>query len=93
MIIFENNCIYLENLESNKKKMVLRYILLVNKQGQTRLSQYYTYIPVEERVSMEGEIIRKCLSRSENQVNLIIKNNKIKASFEKRNILSKKKFY
>eukprot|EP01091_Cochliopodium_minus_P006733 TRINITY_DN16729_c0_g1_i1.p1 TRINITY_DN16729_c0_g1~~TRINITY_DN16729_c0_g1_i1.p1 ORF type:complete len:143 (+),score=21.66 TRINITY_DN16729_c0_g1_i1:28-456(+) len=51
--------------------MVLRYILLVNKQGQTRLSQYYTYIPVEERVAMEGEIIRKCLSRSENQCSFI----------------------
>lgn len=36
-----------------------------NKQGQTRLSSYYTWLPIEERTALESEIIRKCLSRSE----------------------------
>lgn len=53
---------------------MIHFFLLVNKQGQTRLSQYYTeYIPVEQRVAMEGEIVRKCLSRTESQVRNLIK--------------------
>lgn len=49
--------------------MTIKYVLLVNKQGQTRLSKYYTYYPPTERISMEGNIIRQCLSRSTSQVN------------------------
>ncbi|XP_065176569.1 uncharacterized protein LOC135806326 [Sycon ciliatum] len=47
--------------------MTIKFVLLVNKQGQTRLSQYYEFTPIEERVSTEAEIIRKCLSRNETQ--------------------------
>ena len=39
----------------------------MNKQGQTRLSTYYEWLPMTERVALEAEIIRKCLSRSEFQ--------------------------
>ena len=48
--------------------MTIRFILLVNKQGQTRVAQYYEYMPLEERRALEGEIVRKCLARSEQQV-------------------------
>lgn len=41
---------------------------MVNKQGQTRIAQYFVHQELEERIAMEGEIIRKCLSRSETQV-------------------------
>ncbi|KAL5463370.1 hypothetical protein EMCRGX_G032263 [Ephydatia muelleri] len=44
---------------------MLKFVLLVNKQGQTRLSQYYEYTPVEERVVTEADIVRKCLARGE----------------------------
>jgi len=47
---------------------MIQFFLLVNKQGQTRLSQYYEYTPVEERVISEAEIIRRCLSRVDSQV-------------------------
>jgi AP-4 complex subunit sigma-1 len=52
--------------------MTLRFVLMVNKQGQTRLSQYYPSpsFPVQtiaEKNALEGEIIRKCLSRTETQ--------------------------
>ena len=47
---------------------MLKFVLLVNKQGQTRLSQYYEYVPVEERVTTEADIVRKCLSRNEESV-------------------------
>ena len=40
---------------------------MVNKQGQTRLAQYYQYMTVDERAATEAEIIRKCLARNEMQ--------------------------
>lgn len=42
-----------------------------NKQGQTRLSQYYEWISLVERGALESEIIRKCLSRSELQCSFV----------------------
>ncbi|CAK0802857.1 unnamed protein product [Prorocentrum cordatum] len=50
---------------------MIKFILMVNKQGQTRLAQYYDYLTVRERVTLEGELIRKCLSRSENQCSFV----------------------
>lgn len=48
--------------------MGIRFVLLVNKQGQTRLAQYYEHLTIQERRALEGEIVRKCLTRTENQV-------------------------
>jgi len=48
--------------------MGIRFVLMVNKQGQTRLAQYYEYLTLEERRALEGEIVRKCLARSDYQV-------------------------
>ena len=46
---------------------MIEFILMVNKQGQTRLSKYYNSFSVQERITLEGELIRKCLSRTEHQ--------------------------
>ena len=55
----------------NLEKM-LRFFLLVNKQGQTRFSRYYnTQLQPEERVLMEADISRKCLKRGDSQVRII----------------------
>eukprot|EP00455_Lapot_gusevi_P000102 TRINITY_DN10044_c0_g1_i2.p2 TRINITY_DN10044_c0_g1~~TRINITY_DN10044_c0_g1_i2.p2 ORF type:complete len:147 (-),score=30.08 TRINITY_DN10044_c0_g1_i2:134-574(-) len=51
--------------------MPLKFILMVNKQGQTRLAQYFEYMTIKERGALEGEIIRKCLSRSQNQCSFV----------------------
>lgn len=49
--------------------MTIQFVLLVNKQGQTRLAKYTDQsLSVEERRALEGEIVRKCLARSEKQV-------------------------
>jgi AP-4 complex subunit sigma-1 len=48
--------------------MPVQYVLLVNKQGQTRVSKYYKYVEIENRSALEGEIIRKCLARNNQQV-------------------------
>ena len=50
-------------------RMTVKFVLLVNKQGQTRLAKYTDQsLTVEERRALEGEIVRKCLARSEKQV-------------------------
>ena len=48
-----------------------RLFRISNKQGQTRFSSYYEWISMEERVALESEIIRKCLSRSELQCSFL----------------------
>ena len=47
---------------------MLKFLLLVNKQGHTRVSQYYEYLELKERTTMEAEITRKCLTRNDGQV-------------------------
>ena len=51
---------------------MIKFVLLVNKQGQTRLSQYYEPVSIEERVIREADIVRKCLSRGEEQVSPLL---------------------
>jgi len=46
---------------------MIKFVLMVNKQGQTRLSSYYEWLTIEERGALEAEIIRKCLARNESQ--------------------------
>jgi AP-4 complex subunit sigma-1 len=46
---------------------MIKFILMVNKQGQTRLSTYYDWLDLDERTALESEVIRKCLSRNEMQ--------------------------
>eukprot|EP00033_Pygsuia_biforma_P002865 GCRY01003160.1.p1 GENE.GCRY01003160.1~~GCRY01003160.1.p1 ORF type:complete len:143 (+),score=17.95 GCRY01003160.1:144-572(+) len=46
---------------------MIDFLLLVNKQGQTRVSQYWTKMGKKERGVLEGELVRKCLSRSDFQ--------------------------
>ena len=50
---------------------MISFILLVNKQGQTRLAQYYNYLSISERITLEGERVRKCLSRNESQCSFL----------------------
>ena len=50
---------------------MINFVLMVNKQGQTRLSNYYNWLTIDERSTLESEIIRKCLSRTEAQCSFI----------------------
>jgi len=50
---------------------MLRYVLIVNKQGQTRMSQYYVQMSVAEKVTMEAELVRKCLGRNSGQCSVV----------------------
>ena len=46
---------------------MIKFILMVNKQGQTRLATYYEFLSIDKRTALESEIIRKCLSRTQHQ--------------------------
>lgn len=49
--------------------MAIKFILLVNKQGQTRLAKYTSSsLSPEERCAFEAQIVRKCFVRSDKQV-------------------------
>ncbi|KAG5382559.1 hypothetical protein IGI04_034029 [Brassica rapa subsp. trilocularis] len=61
--------------------MGIRFILMVNKQGQTRLAQYYEWLTLEQRRALEGEIVRKCLARNDQQCELDIMFHLEKAHF------------
>eukprot|EP01036_Dinobryon_divergens_P028358 gene28358-37290_t len=50
---------------------MIKFVLMVNKQGQTRLASYFEWFPIQERVALEAEIIRRCLSRTEFQCSFI----------------------
>jgi AP-4 complex subunit sigma-1 len=49
--------------------MTIKFLLLVNKQGQTRLAKYFTEtLSIDEKRALEAEIVRKCLARTDKQV-------------------------
>lgn len=51
---------------------MIKFFLMVNKQGQTRLSKYYEHVEINKRTLLETEVIKSCLSRSNEQVSLIL---------------------
>ena len=47
--------------------MPIKFILVANKQGQVRLSKYFTSeLNVAQRIAVESEAVRKCISRGQN---------------------------
>lgn len=45
---------------------MIKFFLIINRHGQTRIAQYYGDAPpIEERQKLEHELIRKCVSRNE----------------------------
>ncbi|XP_074921603.1 AP-4 complex subunit sigma-1 isoform X1 [Chelonoidis abingdonii] len=55
--------------EPNRK--MIKFFLMVNKQGQTRLSRYYEHVEIHKRTMLEAEVIKNCLSRSREQCSFI----------------------
>ncbi|XP_026705842.1 AP-4 complex subunit sigma-1 [Athene cunicularia] len=50
---------------------MIKFFLMVNKQGQTRLSRYYEHVEINKRTMLEAEVIKNCLSRSKDQCSFI----------------------
>ena len=50
---------------------MIHFLLIVNKDGQTRVAHYTKWIPVNERSTLEGEVVRKCLRRTEYECSFV----------------------
>ncbi|XP_010071204.1 PREDICTED: AP-4 complex subunit sigma-1 [Pterocles gutturalis] len=50
---------------------MIKFFLMVNKQGQTRLSRYYEHVEINKRTMLEADVIKNCLSRSKDQCSFV----------------------
>ncbi|XP_048830924.1 AP-4 complex subunit sigma-1 [Brienomyrus brachyistius] len=50
---------------------MIKFLLMVNKQGQTRLSKYYEDIDMVKRASLEVDVIKGCLSRRKDECSFV----------------------
>ncbi|XP_020392454.1 AP-4 complex subunit sigma-1 [Rhincodon typus] len=50
---------------------MIKFFLLVNKQGQIRLSRYYEPLEIHKRTLLEADIIKNCLPRTKNQCSFV----------------------
>jgi hypothetical protein len=51
--------------------MTIRFLILQNKQGRTRLSKWYTNVDDEEKLKIEREVYRTIILRDVKQTNII----------------------
>lgn len=47
---------------------MIKFFIIANLQGQSRLSQYYEFMSQEQRAQYEAEVVRRCVSRGPKQV-------------------------
>ncbi|XP_061675290.1 AP-4 complex subunit sigma-1 [Syngnathoides biaculeatus] len=55
----------------SEKFSMITFVLMVNRQGQTRLSRYYRPVDVSRRTALEGDVVRVCLSRNRDQCSFL----------------------
>ncbi|XP_051578452.1 AP-4 complex subunit sigma-1-like [Myxocyprinus asiaticus] len=50
---------------------MIKFLLMVNKQGEIHLSKYYETVDIKKRAALEADVVRECLSRRKEEVNFI----------------------
>uniref|UniRef100_A0A671UCC5 AP complex subunit sigma n=1 Tax=Sparus aurata TaxID=8175 RepID=A0A671UCC5_SPAAU len=50
---------------------MIKFMLMVNRQGQTRLSRYYTPVELSRRAVLEADVVRCCLTRKKDQCSFV----------------------
>ncbi|XP_078418986.1 AP-4 complex subunit sigma-1 isoform X3 [Cetorhinus maximus] len=50
---------------------MIKFFLLVNKQGQMRLTRYYEPMEIHKRTLLEADIIKNCLPRTKDQCSFV----------------------
>ncbi|TMS21091.1 AP-4 complex subunit sigma-1 [Larimichthys crocea] len=50
---------------------MIKFVLMVNRQGQTRLSRYYQPVELSRRAVLEADVVRCCLSRKKDQCSFV----------------------
>ncbi|XP_044022655.1 AP-4 complex subunit sigma-1 isoform X5 [Siniperca chuatsi] len=52
-------------------RRMIKFVLMVNRQGQTRLSRYYQPVELSRRAVLEADVVRCCLSRKKDQCSFV----------------------
>ncbi|KAF5900126.1 AP-4 complex subunit sigma-1-like [Clarias magur] len=50
---------------------MIKFLLMVNKQGQTRLSKYYEHVDIGKRTALEAEVVKACLFRKKDECSFL----------------------
>lgn len=50
---------------------MIKFLLMVNKQGQTRLSKYYEQVDLGKRAALEADVVRGCLARRKEECSFV----------------------
>uniref|UniRef100_H2TUI1 AP complex subunit sigma n=1 Tax=Takifugu rubripes TaxID=31033 RepID=H2TUI1_TAKRU len=50
---------------------MIKFLLMVNRQGQTRLSRYYHPVELGRRAQLEADVVRCCLGRTKDQCSFV----------------------
>ncbi|TRY94081.1 hypothetical protein DNTS_027313 [Danionella cerebrum] len=50
---------------------MIKFLLMVNKQGQTRLSKYYEEVELGKRPVLEADVVRGCLARRKEECSFV----------------------
>ncbi|XP_060685014.1 AP-4 complex subunit sigma-1 [Hemiscyllium ocellatum] len=60
-----------EKDNSEEVTKMIKFLLLVNKQGQIRLSKYYEPLEIHKRTLLEADVIKNCLPRTKDQCSFV----------------------
>ncbi|XP_059376455.1 AP-4 complex subunit sigma-1 [Carassius carassius] len=50
---------------------MIKFLLMVNKQGQTRLSKYFEQVELGKRAALEADVVRGCLARRKEECSFV----------------------
>ncbi|KAK2843198.1 hypothetical protein Q7C36_011413 [Tachysurus vachellii] len=50
---------------------MIKFLLMVNKQGQTRLSRYYEHVDTGKRAALEANVVKACLFRKKDECSFV----------------------
>uniref|UniRef100_A0A4W4DTI6 AP complex subunit sigma n=1 Tax=Electrophorus electricus TaxID=8005 RepID=A0A4W4DTI6_ELEEL len=50
---------------------MIKFLLMINKQGQTRLSKYYDHVDVGKRAALEANVVKCCLFRKKEECSFV----------------------
>ncbi|CAL8298520.1 unnamed protein product [Arctogadus glacialis] len=50
---------------------MIKFVLMVNRQGQTRLSRYYQPVELGRRAALEADVVRGCLYRKKEECSFV----------------------
>ncbi|KAK1793418.1 hypothetical protein P4O66_011802 [Electrophorus voltai] len=52
-------------------QVMIKFLLMVNKQGQTRLSKYYDHVDIGKRAALEANVVKCCLFRKKEECSFV----------------------